>query len=191
MGKGVCEIIMYYTHIPISKINDFEFCPYSLYFHSVYESFEGARYKARAQISGKLAHKAVDEQRFSDRKHLWQNAEVFSQKYGLIGKIDIYNSRTKVLTERKKKIRKIYRGYIWQLLAEKLCLEEMGFPVKKMALYSKDDNKTYPVTVSADDMRKFEKILKQIRNFDFSQKYKISPQKCLRCIYKELCNKRV
>jgi len=58
---------MYYDYIQISKINDFVFCPYSLYFHSVYEGFESRNYKARPQIAGKIAHKTVDKQSFSTR----------------------------------------------------------------------------------------------------------------------------
>ena len=66
---------------------------------------------------------------FSDRKELLVSAEVFSHKYGIIGKIDVHNQKTKVLIERKRKVKKIYLGQKFQLYAEKLCLEEAGFAV--------------------------------------------------------------
>jgi len=180
---------MYYNLIPISKINDFVFCPYSLYFHSVYEDFDKKSYKAKSQLAGKIAHQSIDKQKYSDRKYLLQNFEVYSEKYNLLGKIDIYDKQKKVLTERKKKVKKVYDGYLFQLYAQKLCLEEMGYEVKVMRLYSKD-NKIYIIKISKLDQREFFNILQEIRNFHFDKKYSTIKSKCLACIYKELCNKK-
>lgn len=182
---------MHYDHIQISKINDFIFCPHSLYFHSVYEDFDKRHYKAQPQIAGTIAHKTIDEKKFSSRKNILQSVEVFSEKYGIIGKIDIYDKDKKELIERKRTIKKIYDGYLFQLYAQKLCLEEMGHEVKKMILYSLTDNKTYPVVLSPQKIEEFNKTLKDMRNFDLTDNKCANLDKCRNCIYRELCRKNV
>jgi CRISPR-associated exonuclease Cas4 len=181
---------MYYDYIQISKINDFLFCPHSLYFHSVYEDFDSVNYKARPQVAGKLIHKTIDQRGYSDRKNILQGMEIFSEKYEIIGKIDIYNAKNRELIERKKKIRKIYEGYLFQLYAQKICLEEMGYKVEKLSLYSFDDNKKYNVKFSKEEFKRFKKIIKRIKSFDPLLSIKQANQKkCNNCIYKELCRK--
>lgn len=180
---------MYYDHIQISKINDFLFCPHSLYFHSVYENFDKTQYKARSQIAGTIAHKTVDTHKFSSRKSILQGMEIFSEKYGLIGKIDIYDRDREELIERKRTINKIYDGYLFQLYAEKLCLEEMGYKVSKMKLYSMTDNKTYPVVLSLEKIKQFEETLDKMRKFNFLSNKNSNLEKCDNCIYHELCRK--
>lgn len=180
---------MYYDHIQISKINDFVFCPYSLYFHSVYEDFDKAQYKARPQVAGTIAHKTVDTQKFSSRKNILQGVEIFSNEYGLIGKIDIYDKDKKELIERKRTIKKVYDGYLFQLYAQKLCLEEMGHKVKKMKLYSMTDNKIYSVNLSKRQILQFKDTINRMRHFDLGDKKTANKDKCKNCIYHELCRK--
>ncbi len=180
---------MYYDHIQISKINDYIFCPRSLYFHSVYEDFDKTQYKARPQIAGTIAHKTIDNNTFSSRKNILQSTEVFSEKYGIIGKIDIYDKDKKELIERKRLIKKIYDGYLFQLYAQKLCLEEMGYQVDKMKLYSMVDNKVYSVNLSSEQLKKFNRTLKAIRGFNLTISKHANIDKCNNCIYHELCRK--
>ena len=181
---------MYYDHIQISKINDFQFCPQSLYFYSVYEDFDKVQYKARPQVAGTIAHKTVDKQNFSSRKNVLQGIEVCSNKYGIIGKIDIYDESKKELTERKRTIKTIYDGYLFQLYAQKLCLEEMGHAVEKMKLYSMTDNKSYDVKLTAEQIKKFNTLLNQMRQFHIGkQSCFVGESKCANCIYHELCRK--
>ncbi len=178
---------MYYDYIQISKINDFLFCPWSLYFHSVYETFAQNTYKASPQIAGTIAHESVDQEKFSTRKNILQGREIFSQKYGIIGKIDIYDKDKRELIERKRTVKEIYDGYIFQLYAQKLCLEEMGFKVKSMKLYSMTDNKTYTITLTKQQKTKFKKVLKDMRSFNLTSKKCSNHNKCKNCIYRELC----
>lgn len=53
--------------IIISNLNDFIFCPASIYFHNLYGSMETMLYQGPAQINGANAHKAVDEGNYSKR----------------------------------------------------------------------------------------------------------------------------
>ncbi|PIQ67413.1 type V CRISPR-associated protein Cas4 [Candidatus Uhrbacteria bacterium CG_4_10_14_0_2_um_filter_41_7] len=180
---------MYYDYIQISKINDYLFCPWSIYFHSVYENFEECLYKAKPQIGGTIAHKTIESKTYSTEAGFLQSLEVFSEKYGLIGKIDLYNQKTQTLTERKNKIQQIYDGQIFQLYAQKLCLEEMGYTVKKKEIYSMTDNKKYPIIISEAQKFKFTQVLEAIKNFDFSELKTTNLLKCDNCIYRTLCKK--
>jgi CRISPR-associated protein Cas4 len=181
---------MYYDYISISKINDFVFCPHSIYFHNVYEGFEDSGYKSHYQTAGKLAHQKIDFQKYSSSRDVLQGIEVFSENFGIIGKIDLYDKKSKILTERKNKIKKIYDGYGFQLLAQKICLEEMGFPVEKMRFYSLSDNKEYLFENEPEAFKNFKKILVEMRSFNPLTSFKISnPEKCRKCIYRELCRK--
>jgi len=179
-----------YDYIQISKLNDFIFCPYSLYFHGVYEGFDNASYKEKPQIAGTIAHENIDLKKYSSEKDCLQGLEVFSEQYGIIGKIDIYDKKKKHLVERKRKINRIYDGYIYQLYAQKLCLEEMGYEVKSMAFYSLMDNKSYKVEVDGVLVDGFLNTLEAIRNFDpLNVAKNIITAKCNNCIYRELCKK--
>ena len=178
------------SYIQISKINDFIFCPKSLYFHSVYERMNEKTYHASPQTRGKIKHRPIDEHRYSTAKKHLQGLEVFSEKYGLTGKIDIYDQEKFSLIERKNSIKKIYDGYKFQLYAQCFCLQEMGFKVKSLWLYSMSDNKKHRVDLPDDKETKvFEDILDKIRNFDISAQKEFSPNlaKCANCIYAELC----
>lgn len=46
-----------------------------------------------------------------------QGVSVYCEKYNLVGKIDVFDEKTGILTERKKKIKTVYDGYIYQIYA--------------------------------------------------------------------------
>ncbi|MBU3964935.1 type V CRISPR-associated protein Cas4 [Patescibacteria group bacterium] len=93
------------NYIQISKINDFIFCPKSIYFHGIYENFSEKTYHQSPQVKGKIKHESVDKQKYSTAKKYLQGLEVYSEKYNLFGKIDIYDQENKILIERKNKIK--------------------------------------------------------------------------------------
>ncbi len=175
--------------IQISKINDFIFCPYSLYYHSIYEGFSEKTYHGSPQVKGKIKHERIDEGQYSTAKKFLQGWEVFSEKYGLKGKIDIYDAENKILIERKNKVVKIYDGYKYQLYAQSFCLQEMGYKTDKMFVHSMIDNKKYEVELpSAREIKKFENIINEMRNFSpENYKLKKNTEKCANCIYCHLC----
>ena len=150
--------------IQISKINDFFYSPRSLYLHSVYESFDREVYHGEVQKKGLLNHSAIEEGRYSSRKNIFQGMTVFCEKYNLVGKIDLYDTKTRKLTERKTKIKKIYDGHRYQLYAQMFALEEMGHKVNTMEIHSLEDNRKFEICKpNKDELRKFENLLKQIR----------------------------
>lgn len=176
-------------YIQISKINDFIFCPKSLYFHSIYENFSEKAYHQSPQVKGKIKHESIDRGKYSTAKRYLQGLEVYSEKYNLTGKIDIYDKEERALIERKNKIATIYDGYKYQLYAQYFCMEEMGYEVEKMFLYSMTDNKKYEIDLPKEaELEKFEKIIDEIKDFNIlNNNYEKNLAKCARCIYKELC----
>ena len=180
------------NYIQISFLNDFVFCPRSIYFHQLYSDKSKYLYEGEAQFLGTAAHSAIDEKRYSFKKSVLQGIEIFSSKYNLCGKIDTFFNDSGVLRERKKKIVQIYDGYIFQIYAQYFCLIEMGYAVKKLELYSMDTNKIYPVAKPEENItmkEKFEVLVKTINNYDLNSDFTPNINKCLKCIYSQLCDK--
>lgn len=180
-----------YDYIPISYLNDFTFCPRSIYFHNLYGNFDKNIYSQTPQLKGEAAHKSIDNKTYSDKFEILQNFEICSDKYKLFGKIDIYDLRLKKLIERKREIKNIYDGYIFQLYAHYFCLIEMGFDVKYLALYDLIHNKTYPILLPSENkeiFEKFEKLIDDIQNYSLFDTFVPLKSKCTNCIYSNLCD---
>lgn len=175
--------------IPISKINDFIFCPRSLYFHSLYENYQEKTYHDLPQRIGKAKHENIDQGRYSTSHHIIQGIEVYSSNYGLGGKIDIYDSQKQFLIERKYKVKHIFDGYKYQLFAQYFCMIEMGYEVKKLFIHSLSDNKRYEISLPCQtDKEQFLSVIQKIKDFNPLVKHKKAiANKCNNCIYKELC----
>lgn len=178
--------------ISISSLNDFVFCPASIYFHKLYGSMDNVLYQNSYQLNGTKAHKTIDSNTYSTRKDMLVGIDVYCEHYNLIGKIDIYDKKKKMLIERKKHINKIYDGYVYQLYAQYFAMKEMGYEVDKLSFHSIDDNKNYAVEIPENDMEmfhKFENIIISIRTMnidDFEQK---NIDKCQKCIYEPACDR--
>ncbi len=177
--------------ISISLLNDFIFCPVSIYFHLIDDSNNSILTKEKRQIAGDHAHKCVDEGNYTTRKDVLQSRFVYCEKYNIIGKIDIFDVKKRILTERKNKINFIYDGYIFQLYAQYFALVEMGYDVREINLYSFVDNKTYRTDLPNDNpemLRKFERLIEEISTFEIENYVQTNANKCENCIYEELCS---
>ena len=161
-------------YIPISKINDFLFCPLSLYLHTAYEDFDKRDYQEVAQIAGSLAHKNIENGAYSSAKRFLQG-------------LDIYDQKEKALIERKNKIKNIYLGYKYQLYGEYFCMMEMGYEVKRLFLHSLSDNKRYEIFLpNIEEISAFEQTVKQIENFGPEDVANHSCPRCQNNIYSPL-----
>ena len=179
------------SYLPISFINDFIFCPRSIYFHQLYGQVERSFYQSKVQVKGEQAHQRIDKANYSTSSSVLQAIDVYSEKYKICGKIDIYDTKNAQLIERKKRIKVIYEGYIFQVYAQYHCLTEMGYPVQSIKLHSLDDNKRYPVVIPDEDnimQAKFESILCAIRSFNLQDPFVANSKKCNHCIYHALCD---
>ncbi len=178
--------------ITLSQLNDFIFCPASIYFHNLYADLKSILYQEKAQITGTYAHSAIDSNRYSKSKDVLTAISVYSEEFGIMGKIDTFHIAEGILTERKKKIKTIYDGYVFQLYGEYYCMKEMGYIIHKLRFYSMDDNIVYPVSLPQDDLEmdtKFRKLIHDMKSFDLSTYEQENVEKCGRCIYHELCDR--
>ena len=178
--------------IIISNLNDFIFCPASIYFHKLYGSEDNLMYQSSYQINGSKAHEAVDNNSYSTRKNIITSLEVYSDKYRLYGKIDIYDADKKILTERKKHVTRIYDGYVFQLYAQYYAMLEMGYEIKGLEIRSLDDNRRYIVKLPDEDKlmkNKFECLVNTMRTFDLEAFEQTNIEKCRKCIYEDACDR--
>ncbi|MDD3301999.1 MAG: type V CRISPR-associated protein Cas4 [Candidatus Gracilibacteria bacterium] len=178
------------SYIKLSTLNDFIFCPKSIYYHNLYDNYDKSMYQEEVQIAGTIAHESIDQKSYSSRKDILQGLDVYSEEWGIAGKIDLFFMREGKLVERKNKIERIYQGYKYQLWGQMICLEEMGYKVNHLEFYSMKDNKTHKVyKPSIDELYKFKELIKRYKSFDLlEKKWSQNTQKCLKCIYKELCD---
>lgn len=176
--------------IKITYINDFIFCPLSIYCHSLYDGIDDFVVHEEYQINGKSAHKSVDKGTYINKDAI-TGLDVYCSKYNLIGKIDIYYPKEKLLVERKNKVSRIYDGYIYQLYAQYYSLLEMGYEINKLQIRSVQDNKVYTIPLPDEDLimkNKFESTLMQIESFRIDiYKHYYNKEKCEKCIYKHYC----
>lgn len=178
--------------ILISQLNDFVFCPVSIYFHALYGNLDKTLYQNAAQIDGTHAHKAIDNGKYSSRKNVLQGIDVYSEEFNIRGKIDAFDMDSGVLTERKNKIIKIYDGYIFQLYAQYYALVEMGYCVKKIRFHSMKDNKNYNIKLPSEDIemdKKFKDVIKAMREFNVESFKQTNVEKCKNCIYEPACDR--
>lgn len=172
--------------LQISKLNDFIFSPKSIFYHGIYESFTELVYHDTPQTIGKFVHEPIDQSKYSSAKRYIQGMSIYSSKYNLVGKIDVYDQETKTLIERKNLVKKIYKGYILQLYAQMFCMQEAGYEIKNLKIHSLKDNKRYTIALPVKkDKISFAKLLNKIRRLEISSfKEEINKNKLDNCIYK-------
>ena len=178
-------------YIPLSTLNDFIFCPYSIYLHSVYMEAGEDLYKATPQTKGTIVHQGVDEKKGSTRKSDIMSLSVYCDELGISGKIDIYKQDKHLLIERKNNLKCIFRGQIYQLWGQYFCMKEMGYEIDRLAFYEISTNKLIevelPGTLGKQELIAF---IEQFKNYNpASTTFKINPNKCIHCIYCNLCDK--
>jgi CRISPR-associated exonuclease Cas4 len=170
--------------IPISTINDFLFCPKSLYLHSIYISFDISSYHDSPQTIGRISHENIENESYTTSKHILQALSVYSAYLGVKGKIDIFDSKRGYLIERKYRVKSIYKGFRYQLYAQMYCLEELGYKVKKLFIQSLSDNKRYEIPMPTQEERKeFEDTILKMKSFDADSINNHACSHCLNNIY--------
>lgn len=153
--------------ITISAINDFLFCPKSLYLHSVYSVFDTSIYHDTPQTVGSITHENIEDKTYTTSKHILQGLSVYSNKLGIKGKIDVYDAKNKILVERKYRVKQVYTGFRYQLYAQMYCLLEAGFSVDKLFIQSLSDNKRYEIPLPTEaEKTEFESVVARIKSFD-------------------------
>lgn len=176
--------------ILITWLNDFIFCPASIYYHNLYGDSDRISFQDSPQINGTASHNSVDRGTYSTRTEILTGITVYCEQYGLIGKIDILNVKKGELVERKKRIVHLYDGYVFQLYGQLFALREMGYAVHRLVLRSMDDNRSYVIPLPEEDevmLGKFQTVINCLHTMDFKDFCQKNAAKCLSCIYEPLC----
>ena len=178
--------------ILVSYLNDYLFCPLSIYYHKLYGKLDNNVYQSTYQVNGIDAHKSIDTRKYSSRKNVLQGIDVYSTQYNIQGKIDVFEIETGKLIERKNIVNQLYDGFIFQLYAQYYGLIEMGYDVKKLIIHSMRDNKNYNIKLPTEDIKmreKFEAIIKDIKEFNVEIFKQDNVNKCKNCIYEPICDR--
>ena len=64
-------------------------------------------YHAKPQTKGKIAHESVDNKTSSNRKDDLLSLPVYFSQYRLMGRVDVYRRKEKLLIERKYQLKQI------------------------------------------------------------------------------------
>lgn len=178
--------------IPASVLNDFVFCPMSIYFHRLYAERENRSFQVTDQINGTSAHLNVDNGEYSTSKHIITSLDAYSEEYNVTCKIDIFDTKNGTLTERKKMVHQLFDGFIYQIYAQYFSLKELGYDVKRLRIHSMDDNKNYDIKLPEEDpdmLFKFRKLINKIQEFDVNSFSQNNSKKCKHCIYEPACDR--
>ncbi len=176
--------------IAISTLNDFIFCPYSIYLHNVYMDADEDMYHAKPQTRGRNAHERVDNKQTSTKYDVIESLPVLSHDLGVYGKIDVYNQSNKCLIERKYALKNIYRGQYYQLWAQYYCMIEMGYFVNSIAFCEISTHKTIHVPIPTEKQKsELAMFIESYRSYDPKAPIMINENKCAHCIYCNLCDK--
>ena len=171
-------------------LNDFVFCPYSIFLHNIYMDADEGLYHAFPQTRGKIAHLSIDNKTSSCKKNDILSLTVCSNKYRLIGKIDLLKTDKKLLIERKYSLKQIFRGQIYQLWAQYFSLLEMGYSVEHLAFYEISTNKMIDVPLpTMKDEDEFSLFIKKVHDYSPYDELNVNINKCSNCIYCDLCDK--
>ncbi len=176
-------------HIPISWLNDYVFCPYSIYLHNVYMSTDEGLYHALPQVRGKAAHTTIDSKTYSN-KNCITAITVISNKLGVIGKIDLYRPIERLLVERKYRLENIYRGQLYQLWCQYYCMIEMGYRVDRIEFYEISRNRHISVPLPSErEYSELSDVISKIHRYNPQMPIKYNLNKCRHCVYCNLCDK--
>jgi len=178
------------NYIKLSTLNDFIFCPKSIYYHNLYDWYDKTLYQDDVQISWSIAHESIDNKTYSTSKWVLMSLDVYCDRYKISWKIDQFFIKEWKLVERKNKIEKIYLWYKYQLWWQMFCLEEMWYDVLSLEIYSMKDNKKYKIyKPNTSWIVEFEIFLEKYKKYDLlKNNFNLNTNKCFKCNYRELCD---
>ncbi|MDY5968816.1 MAG: type V CRISPR-associated protein Cas4 [Bacteroidales bacterium] len=177
-------------YILLSTLNDYSFCPYSIYLHNIYMETDEGLYHATPQTQGRLSHKVVDGKKSSTRKEDLMAMPVCCHELGIMGKIDIYKGREHHLIERKYQMKRIFQGQLYQVWGEYFCMKEMGYEVDRVSFYEISTNKMLTQRLpGVREWGELKSFIEKYKAFDPSETIETSAKKCAHCIYSALCEK--
>ncbi len=177
-------------YIPISELNDFIFCPYSIYLHNVYMETEEDVYHALPQVRGKNSHNIIDSKKTTTKVDIIESLPVMSTSFGIYGKIDVYDKETQILYERKYELKQIFKGQIYQLWSQYYAMVEMGYEVQRLEFRELSKRRIIDVRLPTEEDRiELLEFIEKFKNYKPNDTININMNKCEHCIYCNLCDK--
>lgn len=147
-------------------------------------------FHAKPQTTGRIAHSSVDTKTYTTSKDVLQSIPIVSNKLGLIGKIDLFYKNDKLLVERKYQLKQIYQGQLYQIWAQYLCLLEMGYEVEYIEFFEISTKRRIPLALpSAYDIEMLCSHIEKYKHYNPADVIPINPNKCVHCVYCNLCDK--
>ncbi|MFV0290262.1 MAG: type V CRISPR-associated protein Cas4 [Mangrovibacterium sp.] len=177
--------------IQITYLNDFIFCPYSIYLHQIFEDGEIESFQASPQSEGRMVHADIDSEEHQTKdSSCVKGIYVYSESLKLYGKIDSYFPERRALVERKKEIKVLYQGYLYQLWAQFFAMREMGYCVDEIA-FETIVGKRYLLQQlpTVADYGRLKKVVLSMAAFRPEEFETQNSNKCVHCIYSALCDK--
>ena len=178
-------------YVSFSELNDFLFCPQSLYLHTLYKNYKSNIYHDTPQADGKAAHETIDQNTYN--RAGWETGVwLCSPSHMIYGRCDLYNPSTGELVERKRTIKKVYEGQRMQAWAQAICLMDMQRSVTSITLHSLTDNVRHKLPIPDDLITSRVNLLVQEiqaykANYNANVSVSVSDTRCRRCIYAPLC----
>ena len=148
-------------------------------------------YKATPQIAGTIAHVKTELYTATKQSKDILSLQVYSDELGVVGEIDVYKLDKKQLIERKNTLKVIFRGQLYQLWAQYFCMVEMGYEIESMAFHEISTGKLIPINIPKDkEKQELKDFIKKYVNYVPDKDIiPINKNKCLHCIYCNLCDK--
>jgi CRISPR-associated exonuclease Cas4 len=99
----------------------------------------------------------------------------------------VYDSKKQALIERKRQVKQIYQGNVYQLYGQYICMKEMGYPVEELFVHSLVDNKRYPIPLPGErEMDEFRSVLELMRETTPESLMDHACSRCSKHIYSPL-----
>ncbi len=147
-------------------------------------------YHATPQTKGVVAHEQLDDRIEQELPDDLYGLAVYSDRLGVMGKIDHYNVSAKRLIEYKNNLKQIFRGQLYQLWAQYFCMIEMGFEINAIGFYELSSGRFIPVDLpDSVEWNELNQFIARFKNYNPEDSLKVNVNKCIHCIYCNLCDK--
>ena len=182
--------------LPLSFIAEYQYCPRSAF----YLLIDTPKYRDENYYiqSGRQAHQKVDDGYVASKssKKVESSVKVFSEKFGISGKVDIlefYKNGEIVPVELKRGQKRENETHQIQLALTALCLQEMFLQnIRKVAIIFTNDRQRQEIILTAELLEKakniahtiHQKVRDEIIPYNFPMQ---KDQRCVGCCFNSLC----
>lgn len=180
--------------LSIFTISEYAYCPRSCFYYLHHFYSKHTINNDFIQDGAGLHAKKLDfAQKWEKSEKLMANINLYSEKYGLVGKIDLIGKSANELYPIECKRGKVrnYPNLKLQLILEAICIEEMfQLQIKKGYLYFFSSNRRERINISVKDKNDAKKLILTIKNNlnNITFFNKVNSNLCYSCSYNFYCN---